>query len=120
MSIRKFLAAVAVLLSVASVSGAALAQSAATKALVDSAKAAGLVGEQNDGLLGFVKSGADAATRAAVSEINAGRSQLYRQAAAKNGVTETAAGAAAFQTVVSTKLKAGEYYQNAAGSWVRK
>jgi len=52
--------------------------------------------------------------------VNAGRSQLYRQAAARNGVTVAAAGAAAFTEVVSTRLRPGEYYQSSAGAWVRK
>lgn len=98
--------------------GAAQAQSQA-KALVDAAKAEGVVGEQADGLLGFVKPG-DPALKAAVDEINAGRAQLYREAAARNNVTPVAAGAAAFQTVVMGRLKPGEYYKPEGGSWVRK
>ncbi|MDB5442560.1 MAG: hypothetical protein JWP86_799 [Phenylobacterium sp.] len=98
---------------------AAVAQSDA-KARVDSAKAAGMVGEQADGFLGLVTPAADPALRAAVAEINAGRAQLYREAAAKNGVSPEAAGAAAFATVVKAKLKPGEYYRPAGGGWVRK
>lgn len=45
------------------VSTPAVAQANA-KATVDAAKAAGTVGEQGDGLLGFVKDSADAATTA--------------------------------------------------------
>lgn len=99
--------------------GAAIAQSDA-KARVDSAKAAGVVGEQADGFLGFVTGAADPALKAAVAEINAGRAQLYREAAAKNGVSPEAAGAAAFNTVVKAKLKPGEYYRPNGGGWVRK
>lgn len=98
---------------------AAVAQSDA-KARVDSAKAAGIVGEQADGFLGFVTGAADPAIKSAVAEINAGRAQLYREAAAKNGVSPEAAGAAAFSTVVQAKLKPGEYYRPAGGGWVRK
>src|SRR3546814_10589507 len=79
---------------------AAFAQTAATKATVDSAKAAGIVGEQADGFLGFVTGAADPAVKAAVAETNAGRAEVYKQAAAKNGVSPAAAGAAAFQSVV--------------------
>ena len=53
-------------------------------------------------------------------KINAGRAQVYAQAAAKNGVTPEAAGAAAFQSVVMGKLKPGEYYKPAGGGWVKK
>jgi uncharacterized protein YdbL (DUF1318 family) len=98
---------------------AAVAQSDA-KARVDAAKAAGIVGEQADGFLGFVTAAADPALRAAVAEINAGRAQLYREAAAKNGVSPEAAGAAAFETVVKAKLKSGEYYRPVGGGWVRR
>jgi uncharacterized protein YdbL (DUF1318 family) len=99
---------------------AAFAQSAQTKATVDSAKAAGIVGEQADGFLGFVTSANDPAIKAAVAEINAGRAEIYRQAAAKNGVTPAAAGAAAFETVVKAKLRPGDYYRPAGGGWTRK
>jgi uncharacterized protein len=99
--------------------GAAQAQSQA-KALVDTAKAQGVVGEQADGLLGFVKAGGDAALKAAVDEINAGRLQLYREAAARNGVTPAAAGGSAFKTVIMAKLKPGEYYRPEGGGWTQK
>ena len=96
------------------------ASAASAKATVDAAKAAGTVGEQNDGYLGFVRGGGDPAVEAAVAEINAGRAQLYRQAAAKNGVTPEAAGAAASQGVVQLKLRPGDHYQTPSGAWVRK
>jgi uncharacterized protein YdbL (DUF1318 family) len=99
---------------------AAQAQSASAKATVDAAKAAGIVGEQADGFLGFVTPAADPAIRAAVAEINAGRAEIYKQAAAKNGVTPAAAGAAAFESVVKAKLKPGEYYKPAGGGWTKK
>ena len=99
---------------------AAFAQSAQTKATVDSAKAAGIVGEQADGFLGFVTAAADPAIKAAVQETNAGRAQLYAQAAAKNGVTPAAAGAAAYESVVKGKLRPGDYYRPAGGGWTKK
>ncbi len=99
---------------------AAVAQSANTKSVVDAAKAAGVVGEQADGFLGFVRESGDPGLRAAVNEINAGRAQLYREAGAKNGVSAEAAGAATYTQVVQTRLKAGEYYRPAGGAWIRK
>jgi uncharacterized protein YdbL (DUF1318 family) len=109
-----------VLSAAAATATVAIAQSADAKARVDAAKAAGIVGEQADGFLGFVTPAADPALKAAVDEINAGRAQLYRAVAAKNGVSPEAAGAAAFNTVVQTKLKPGEYYKPAGGGWVKK
>ncbi|MEM9965984.1 MAG: YdbL family protein [Asticcacaulis sp.] len=96
----------------------ALAQSAARQK-VDAAKAAGIVGEQSDGYLGFVKPG-DAATKAAVDEINTGRAGVYAQAASQNGVSPAAAGASAFNNVILPKLKAGEFYKDTSGSWKQK
>lgn len=98
----------------------AIAQTADAKAKVDAAKAAGIVGEQADGFLGFVTAAADPALKSAVAEINAGRAQVYREAAAKNGVSPEAAGAAAFTTVIKARLKPGEFYKPAGGGWVRK
>ena len=53
------------LIGVAALPIAAYAQTADTKATVDSAKTAGLVGEQADGFLGFVSPVADPAVKAA-------------------------------------------------------
>jgi len=98
----------------------AVAQSANTKSVVDAAKTAGVVGEQADGFLGFVKPSADTALKAAVAEINAGRAQLYREAAAKNGVSVEVAGASAYTNVVQAKLRPGDYYKPNGGGWLRK
>ena len=64
----------------------AAAQSAATKAMVDAAKARGAIGEQGDGFLGFVAPSTDPALAAAVAEINQGRTAVYREIAAKTNV----------------------------------
>ena len=89
MSFFKLMAPVAAVVGSLTLAGAALADPASAKAAVDSAKAAGVVGEQADGFLGFVNAGAASGdVKAAVAEINAGRRQLYSQAAAKNGVTQ--------------------------------
>ena len=108
----------AVLAALAIAPAAAIAMDA--KSAVDAAKTAGVVGEQADGFLGFVKPSADTALKAAVQEINEGRAALYRQAAAKNGVTVEAAGASAYTSVVQLRLKPGEFYKPANGAWVRK
>jgi hypothetical protein len=121
MTFEKLLAPVAAVVGSLTLAGAALADPASAKAAVDAAKAAGIVGEQVDGFLGFVNpAAATPDVRAAVAEINAGRRQLYAQAAAKNNVTPAAAGAAAFKAVVQERLEPGHYYQNAAGAWVKK
>jgi uncharacterized protein YdbL (DUF1318 family) len=97
----------------------ASAQSEASKMLVDSAKARGLVGEQGDGFLGFVVPPADPALAAAVAEINAGRGQVYRETAARTGVMPDAAGQATGQQLFA-RLPAGQYFKPLNGNWVRK
>ena len=108
----------ALLAALAVAPAAAMAMDA--KSAVDAAKTSGVVGEQADGFLGFVKASSDTALKAAVQEINEGRAALYRQAAAKNGVSVEAAGAAAYTTVVQARIKPGEHYRPAGGGWVRK
>jgi uncharacterized protein YdbL (DUF1318 family) len=110
----------AAVLAALAMSQPAVAQSANTKSVVDAAKAQGIVGEQADGFLGFVRPASDPALQAAVAEINAGRAQLYREAAARNGVSVEAAGASAYLQVVQSRLKPGEFYKPANGGWVRK
>ncbi len=97
----------------------AAAQSDAAKMLVDAAKGRGMVGEQADGFLGFVAPAADPALAAAVAEINAGRAQVYRETAARTGVTPDAAGQATAQQLFA-RLPAGQYFKTLTGMWVRK
>ena len=120
MTRQKFLTAIAGLAGALALATTASGQSAAVKATVDAAKARGEVGEQADGFLGFVKSGASAEVRAAVTETNAGRAQVYREAAQKNGVSLEAAGAAAYVEVIQARIKPGEHYRGPNGQWVRK
>ena len=108
----------AVLAALAAVPVVAMAMDARTAVL--DAKTAGVVGEQADGFLGLVKPTNDTALKEAVAEINAGRAQLYREAAAKNGVAVEAAGASAFTGVVQGRLRPGDYYKPAGGAWMRK
>ena len=97
----------------------ALADPAGAKAVVDAAKAQGVVGEQGDGFLGLVTGSADSAVAAAVAEINAGRAAVYRDAAAKSGVTSAAAGEAAAKQIFE-RIPSGQYYKPPGGSWTRK
>jgi uncharacterized protein YdbL (DUF1318 family) len=117
---RDILSASAAALAALALPVAALAQSADAKAAVDAAKAAGVVGEQSDGFLGFVTAAADPALKGAVAEINAGRAGVYREAAARTGATPEAAGASAFVTTIQPRLKPGQYYKPNGGGWVKK
>ncbi|MDE2265227.1 MAG: YdbL family protein [Alphaproteobacteria bacterium] len=92
---------------------------ASAKATVDAAKAAGVVGEQGDGYLGFVHGSADAVTTAAVTAINDGRKKAYEAAAAKTGVSAEAAGEATARQLIAA-MPAGQYYKPIDGSWTKK
>jgi hypothetical protein len=117
---RELIGIGAALMAALALPTAVVAQTAQAKALVDQAKSAGVVGEQADGFLGFVTQPADPAIRQAVAEINAGRAQVYREAAARTGTTVEAAGASAYTQVVQGRIRAGEFFKPAGGGWVRK
>ena len=55
-----------------------------------------------------------------MAEINAGRAQLYREAAAKNGVYRRGGRRRGLPERGAGQLKPGEYYKPADGGWVRK
>jgi len=97
----------------------ATAQTPAQKAVIDAAKAAGAVGEQGDGYLGFVTPSTDPMLAAAVAAINAGRKQVYQEIAMKTNVSEQAAGEATAQQLF-TRLPAGQYFRPLNGNWTRK
>ena len=116
--IRKTMTVLALAASLGAVALPVLAQSAAAKAAVDAGKASGVVGEQADGFLGVV-SGGDAATRAAVAEINAARAALYKDTAAKTGATPEAAGQATAKQLYA-RLAPGQYWKPLDGGWTKK
>jgi len=97
----------------------AFADLAADKATVDAAKAAGTVGEQGDGYLGFVSGSAPANVTAAVNAINSGRSQVYAQTAGKSGVTAEAAGQATGAQLIA-QTPPGQYFKALGGNWTKK
>jgi uncharacterized protein YdbL (DUF1318 family) len=117
--IRKTMTVLAMGLSLAAAGASvASAQSAAAKAAVDAGKAAGTVGEQADGYLGIV-AGGDAALRASVAEINTGRSAVYKDIAAKTGVTPEAAGQATAKQLYA-RVAPGQYWKPLEGGWMKK
>lgn len=101
---------------------AAVAKQSGAKAIVDAAKAQGVVGEQADGFVGVrLDAQATSEIRGAVAEMNAGRRALYAQAPTvrSGAATVEAAGAASF-TERFGDIPAGQYYKNTSGAWVRK
>ena len=98
----------------------AKADTASAKALIDSAKRRGLIGEQGDGFLGFVQDTAPQPDLpAAVNEINIGRAAVYRETADKTGVAPDAAGQAVATQLIN-KMPAGQFYRPIGGVWTRK
>ena len=100
----------------------AVAQTSAQKALIDAAKADGVVGEQADGFLGFRVPSSDAALQAAVRDTNAGRRRVYEQSAATagDGATAAVAGTRMFETQLLPRISSGQWYRNAQGAWVQR
>ncbi|MEO8812895.1 MAG: DUF1318 domain-containing protein [Caulobacteraceae bacterium] len=92
---------------------------ASAKAVVDAAKARGVVGEQGNGFLGFVTTSGDAELKASVAAINGGRAEAYRSVAARTEVSEVAAAQAAAQQIIA-RLPPGAYYRPTDGGWTRK
>ena len=98
----------------------AIAMRQEARAVINQAKAAGIVGEMADGYVGVrLEAQMTAAIRAAMAEMNAGRAELYRQAAVAAGTDTAAAGASSFQQRFSS-IPAGQWYRDAGGSWRQK
>ena len=89
------------------------------EAVLDAAKAQGVVGEQGDGYLGLVSGSASPSVKAAMDEINAGRSKAYQDIATKSGVTPAAAGEATALQLFA-RVPSGQYYRPVGGGWTRK
>jgi uncharacterized protein YdbL (DUF1318 family) len=109
----------AIVLGLSLAASGAMGQSAGAKAAVDSAKAAGVVGEQGDGFLGLVTGAAPPGVKSAVTEINTGRAKAYADIAAKTGVAVAVAGEATARQLQS-RLPSGQYFKPEDGSWTRK
>lgn len=118
MAYRKLFIAVAAAAALG-VAGGVMAQTAGQKALVDTAKAEGKVGEQADGYLG-VRTTVEADTRAAVDAVNGGRRQAYARSASEAGTTAEVAGTRMFETQLLPRISSGQWYRNAQGQWVQK
>lgn len=90
------------------------------RAVVNAAKAEGIVGEMADGYVGVRDEGRmTPAIRAAMATMNAGRAELYREAAASAGTDAAAAGASSFQQRFGS-IPAGQWYRDAGGTWRQK
>jgi uncharacterized protein YdbL (DUF1318 family) len=91
----------------------------ADNATVADAKARGIIGEQEDGMLGVVRGDPDAGIMGAVAELNEMRAASYREAAARAGTTWQQEGEKAGRTHIEA-VPAGEFYKPPGGAWTRK
>jgi uncharacterized protein YdbL (DUF1318 family) len=101
----------------------ALAMVFAAPAMADSldqARAAGIVGERPDGLLGLVDPNAPASVKSLVQSINAQRLLKYQDLAKKQNVPVEQVGAIAGEKTISERVKPGWYYMDSSGNWVQK
>lgn len=112
--LARLLPALALLLAVALAPPPAVAQDS-----LAAAKAAGLVGERADGLVGYVQDQVPAEVRALVDQVNQERKERYAQVAQSTGQP-----LATVQAVAGDRLIAatppGQFVMNAAGRWTKK
>lgn len=120
MSFRKLFVVAAAIAALGVAAGAAFAQTAQQKAMIDAAKSQGVVGEQADGYLGFRQPSPDPTLTQAVTVTNNARREAYARSAQTAGTTPDVAAARAFVTIVQPRISSGEWYRNAQGQWVQR
>ena len=103
-------------LALAAVAGGATIAAAQESAVVASARAGGLVGEQADGYLGVVGS-VDSSLRAQVDAINIKRRAFYTELASKRGAKIEEVAATTACEIFASKVQAGQYYRLSDGVW---
>ncbi len=106
------------------VAGALIATSAVAidnNGPVDRALAAGIIGEQADGYLGFVRTptAAQADLQRRINEINIRRRGVFNEAAKVNGETEDRVALLSALRQI-TKTPNGEYFQDSTRTWCVK
>ena len=102
MQLRKLFVIGAAVAALGVAAGAAFAQTASQKALIDAAKGQGVVGEQADGFLGFRTPSSDA------------------ELTAEAGTSADVAGARMFEGQLLPRISSGQWYRNAQGQWVQR
>ncbi|HEY1223841.1 MAG TPA: DUF1318 domain-containing protein [Brevundimonas sp.] len=123
MTFRKLFVVGAAILALGVAAGAAFAQTSEQKAMIDAAKAQGIVGEQADGYVGIREPGSvSAELRAAITAMNSARRDAYARSAAEagDGATTEAAGARMFERLLFPRITTGQWYRNSAGQWQRR
>lgn len=83
------------------------------------AKSSGLVGERNDGYVGYVVTPPSAEVKVVVKDVNNKRKSKFSQSAKSNNLLVEQVANRFYQRAVSA-TKTGQYYQDADGAWVKK
>lgn len=113
---RKLIVSAALL--AAAMAFAAPAWSQPADATVAQARAAGAVGEQADGFLGFTPNAQVAADlRGRVDQINIRRRALYTQRATERNVSVNEMAAAVACEIFAGRVAVGERYRDESGAW---
>jgi uncharacterized protein YdbL (DUF1318 family) len=92
---------------------------AALAATLEEAKAAGQIGEKQDGYIGLVQSNVPADVVALVESVNAQRRARYEQIAASNGIAVTEVAKLAFERAFEA-TRSGHFVESSPGQWARK
>lgn len=98
-------------------SAPAFAQTADAKAVVDTAKASGVIGETASGYLAVVSSASRDVVNA-MNEINIRRKSLYTRLARQQNLQIDVVAALTAEKVRATKAKTGEKYLDKNGEWI--
>ena len=86
---------------------------------IHAAKDQGLVGESTAGYLAAVQSPASKDVNALIAEVNEKRKAQFKAAAQKTGTTLAQVQNRFYELAVQ-KTRAGHYYQDSGGKWVKK
>ncbi len=97
----------------------ALMSNVAFAATLEEAKAAGLIGEKQDGYIGFVQNNVPADVAALVADVNAQRRARYEQIAQQNGIDVREVAKLAFTRALENTVS-GNFVESSPGQWVRK
>lgn len=96
-----------------------LSSHSAFAATLDEAKAAGQIGEKQDGYIGLVQNSVPADVAALVESVNAQRRVRYEQIANENGIAVSDVAKLAFSRAFES-TQTGHFVESSPGQWARK
>lgn len=88
-------------------------------ATLDEAKAAGQIGEKQDGYIGLVQASVPADVAALVESVNAQRRARYEEIAKENGIAVEDVAKLAFTRALEN-TRPGNFVEASPGQWVKK